>query len=119
MALGKERNFDWDYSKKSDILNIHKADQKIEGSAELEDFTVDFDKEGNVVGIEIMYASEFLSNVGIQKEQLSKILEAELLVTKKNNYAVIWIKLILPDLSKESGEAVVEKKVTLPVPVIN
>ena len=50
---------------------------------------------------------------------MSKILEAELLVNKKNNYAVIWIKLILPDLSEESGKAVVEKKVTLPVPVIN
>mgnify|MGYP001615306659 FL=1 len=119
MALGTEQNFVWDYSKTSDILNIHRAGRKVEGSAELEDFTVDFDKDGNVVGIEIMYASEFLSNVEIQKGQLSKILRAELLVNKKNNYAVIWIKLILPDLSKEAGEAVVEKKVTLPVPVIN
>ena len=119
MTLGNGQNFVWDYSKNSDILNIHKAGRKVDGSAEFEDFTVDFDREGQVVGIEIMYASEFLSNAGIQKEQLSKIREAELLVNKKNNYAVIWIKLILPNLSEESGEAVVEKKITLPVPVID
>ena len=59
MAFGKQQNFVWDYSKTSDILNIHRAGRKVEGSAELEDFTVDFDKDGNVVGIEIMYASEF------------------------------------------------------------
>ena len=119
MTLGNGQNFVWDYSKKSDILNIHKAGRKVDGSAEFEDFTVDFDREGQVVGIEIMYASEFLSNAGIQKEQLSKIQEAELLVNKRNNYAVIWIKLILPNLSEESGEAVVEKKITLPVPIID
>ena len=119
MTLGKEQNFVWDYSKKSDILNIHKTGCKVDGSSEFEDFTVDFDREGQVVGIEITYASEFLSSAGIQKAQLSKIRAAEILVNKRNNYAVIWIKLILPNLSEESGEAVIEKKVTFPVPIIN
>ncbi|MBI2136995.1 DUF2283 domain-containing protein [Candidatus Woesearchaeota archaeon] len=114
----KKKGFVWDYSKKSDILNIHKAGRKVDGSAEFEDFTIDFDGEGQVAGIEIAYASEFLSDAGIQKEQLAKIKEAEIAVNKRNNYAVIWIKLSLPNLS-EPGEAIVEKKVTLPVPIIN
>lgn len=118
MAL-KGQKFVWDYSRKSDILNIHKAGRKVDGSAELEDFTIDFDKEGIVLGIEIMYASEFLSDAGIQKEQLAQIREAELIVNKRNNYAVIWIRLILPVLSEKASEAVVEKKITLPVPVMN
>src|SRR3989338_3227306 len=113
----KRQGFVWDYSRKSDMLNIHKAERKVDGSAEFEDFTIDFDGEGQVSGIEIAYASEFLSDAGIQKEQLAKIKEAEIIVNKKNNYAVIWTKLSLPNLS-ESGEAVVEKKITLPVPII-
>ena len=119
MAFGKQQNFVWDYSKKSDILNIHKAGQKVSGSSEFEDFTVDFDSKGQVVGIEIMYASEFLSSAGIQKEQLLKMREAEILVNKRNNYAVIWIKLMLPNLSEKSEDAIVEKNVSLPVPIIN
>lgn len=108
MATGKSSSFVWDYSR-SDILNIHKADKKVAGSSELGDFTVDFDKEGNIIGVEITNASEFLSQVGISPEQLDSLHGAELILNQKDhNVTFILIKLRLP-----TGE----QTIPLPAPI--
>lgn len=111
MGVGKDKQFTWDYSEKSDILNIHKTGKKTEGSAELGDFTVDFDNEGNVVGIEILNASEFFDQSGISKEQLQHLKAAQLAIVQKKSYMLVWAILILPEN--------VEKKVLLPTPIIS
>ncbi len=54
MAINETEEYIWDYSEHSDILNIHKKGVVVSGSSELGDFTVDFDRAGNIVGIEIM-----------------------------------------------------------------
>jgi uncharacterized protein YuzE len=78
MVIGENEEFRWDYDEDADIFNIHRKDVKVKGSAELGDFTVDFDSKGQVVGLEIMYASEFLENVNISKSQLINIKSANL-----------------------------------------
>jgi uncharacterized protein YuzE len=111
MVVGSGKHFTWDYSEGSDILNIRKAHKKTEGGAELGDFTVDFDKNGNVVGIEIMNASEFFGQVGITKEQLEHLKEAELTVTQRDKrYMIIWVKVILPQN--------IERKIPVPAPIM-
>lgn len=115
MTIGQDRYFIWDYNSKSDILNIHKKGKKVDGSAELSDFSVDFDKSGNIIGVEITYAAEFLSQIGLQKKHLTEIKSAELTVSKKANYAIIWVKLSVPEKNEES---IIEKKLPLPVPVV-
>ncbi|MBI4146352.1 DUF2283 domain-containing protein [Candidatus Woesearchaeota archaeon] len=111
MVVGKNKLFTWDYSEKSDILNIHKAGKKTEGSSELGDFTVDFDKEGNVVGIEIINASEFFDQSGISKEQLEHLKTAQLMVVQKKTYMLVWAVLVLPEN--------IERKVLLPTPILS
>ncbi len=120
MAIGEDRYFVWDYNEKSDILNIHRKGKKVEGSAELSDFSVDFDKNRNIVGVELTYASEFLNQIGLQKTQLSGIKSAEITVSKMAKYAIIWVKLAVPERSGNSTpkEIIVEKKLPLPVPVV-
>ena len=113
MAMGEDRYFVWDYNERSDILNIHRKGRKVEGSGEFSDFSVDFDKSGNVVGVEMVYASEFLGQIGVQRIQLSELKGAEVTVSKKANYALIWVKLAVPE-----HEAIVEKKLPLPVPIV-
>lgn len=106
----KNQFFDWDYSTDSDILNIHKIDKKTKGSAELGDFTVDFDEKDNVVGVEIMHASEFFKELGIIKSQLGTIKNAKILVDKRNpNYTLIFMGLVLV------GE--VERMIPIPAPI--
>ncbi|MEK6886708.1 MAG: DUF2283 domain-containing protein [Nanoarchaeota archaeon] len=86
-------NFSWDYSEKSDILNIRTKDKKTEGSAELGDFTIDFDKNKQVIGIEIANASDFFSQADISKDQLKELKSAELVINKKGrDYTFIWVK---------------------------
>jgi len=79
----KNKAYAWDFSEKSDILNIHKNSKKVDGSAELGDFTIDFDKNGNIVGIEIMNVSEFIRHVRLSTEQLNRMQHAEIMVSKR------------------------------------
>ena len=115
MTVGQDKYFVWDYNEKSDILNIHRRGKKVEGSAELSDFSFDFDKNGNIVGIELVYASEFLNHVGVQKEHLAGLRSAEITISKRADYAIAWIKLTVPG---KNGNTIVEKKLPIPVPVV-
>ena len=94
--------YTWDYSTYSDILHVHKKGEINKGSAELGDFCIDFNKKDEVVGIEIEYASEFLSQLEITKEQLSQITDAELFIDKRNPQAhVIFLTLKFPTVTKK------------------
>ena len=102
--------FNWDYSEKSDILNVHTIGKKTAGSAELGDFTIDFDKLGSIVGVEIMNASDFLGKAGITKAQLVDLQNAELSVTQKGGqFLIVWVMLKCAN---------VEHIVPLPTPVV-
>jgi len=111
MIEQKTKQFTWDYHEKSDILNVRNINKKSDGNAELGDFTVDFDNNGNVIGIEIMNASEFLGQVGITKKEIINLTGAELTVTQKNNNMFVWMILRLPHN--------IEKCIPLPTPIIN
>lgn len=110
MVTGNTLHFQWDYSEQSDILNIHNIGKKVHGGAELGDFTVDFDREGNIIGLEIMNVSDFLQEVGIKHDQLKHLCGVEFQVTSKANLRYLWIKLLLPDQ--------IEKIIPVPAPVL-
>ena len=96
-GFGESKIFKWDYSKKSDILNIHKKNTINAGGEEFGDVDIEFDKQGNVIGIEMMWASEFLAPTGITKKQLEQLTNAEIVThqhTKETR--LIWIKLGIP-----------------------
>ena len=94
MVIGQNEEFTWDYSEYSDILNIHKARMKTKGGAEIGDFTIDFDAEGRVIGVEIMHAAEFFEEIGISKEQLRELKRADFMVDKRNaEAALLFVRL--------------------------
>lgn len=96
------KGFCFDYSTYSDILHIQKKGEKNEGGVEVGDIDIDFNKKREVVGIEIAYASEFLSQLGVTKEQLAEITDAEFSVDKRNPQAhVIFLTLKFPTASKK------------------
>lgn len=111
MVIGKTNKFVWDYSERSDILNIHQENRPIQGGEELGDFTIDFDAEGNVVGLEIMNVTDFLQEAQISPEQLSSLCGAELLIKQgKGGLTYIWIKLVFPQE--------IERVIPVPAPVL-
>ncbi len=111
MAVGKTNQFVWDYSDHSDIFNIHQENKQVQGSEELGDFTIDFDAEGNVVGLEIMNVTNFLQEAQISREQVLSLRDAELLVRQgKGGITYIWIKLVFPHE--------IERVIPVPAPVL-
>ncbi len=97
-VIKQNKIFEWDYSEYSDILNIHKKNVHIAEGSEFGDIDLDFDKQGNVIGIQILWASEFLAPTGITKKQLEELNNAEILLTHPNKETTVaWIKLGIPN----------------------
>ena len=67
------------YNQEDDVLYIQNVVEDVEESIEFsEDIVLDLDKKGNVIGVEIFYASEFLGlfNDEINKEFLKELKDA-------------------------------------------
>tara|TARA_Y100000310_G_scaffold73179_1_gene69348 strand:- start:3170 stop:3490 length:321 start_codon:yes stop_codon:yes gene_type:complete len=103
--------FDYDYSKVSDILHIQKAGKKTKGSVELGDFTLDFGTKDELVGVEIEHASEFFINLDIEKDSLQSLQHAEFVIDNRNPQSqLIILKLQMKDI---------ERKIPVPLPVVS
>lgn len=110
MAIGENKQYVWDYSEASDILNIHKKNIKTAGSAELGDITIDFDQQGDVVGLEMVNISDFLQPVGIRSAELTTAKDVQLLIRPGKSVVYLWLKLML------AGN--IEKTLSIPAPVL-
>jgi len=103
--------FQWEYSAYSDILHIHKKGFHTLGSVEFGDFTLDFGKNDEVVGLEIEHASDFFGNVDIDKKALGKIQNATFIIDMRNSkFQVIFLSLEFPGFVK---------KIPMPLPVVS
>jgi len=51
------------YDSEEDILYVYSVNRRASDSLDLEDYIIDFDKRGDIVGIEIMGASKVLSKL--------------------------------------------------------
>ena len=84
---------------------IHRKDIKTKGSVEAMggDIVIDFSKDKEVVGIEIMNASELLKNFDITKDMLSKAIAGNIRVSQQRNILLIAIILKMPkNIEKEA-----------------
>lgn len=90
-------NFNADYDKEANDLFLH-SEEKSKGSVEIGDLIIDFDKNGNLVGIEILNATDFLNDCiangkEISKAFLSSLLKCDIRTEQKNNF--LFIKMVL------------------------
>lgn len=90
--------FNIDYDKESDDLFLY-TKEKSKGSVEIGDLILDFDKNGKLVGIEMLNATKFLNDCVAKKEKipkefLSNLMKCEVEVKQKNNFLFIKINLI-------------------------
>jgi uncharacterized protein YuzE len=93
------------YDEEDDILSMIHKDKKSKASIDIGDFVIDVDKNGFIIGLEILNASE---NLKLTSEQLSSLLQASMLVKYKPNY--IYISLVMQLKDKE-------KDITIPLTV--
>ncbi|MBS3089083.1 DUF2283 domain-containing protein [Candidatus Pacearchaeota archaeon] len=90
------------YDSEDDVLYIQNAVKDVEESIEFsEDIVLDLDRRGNVIGVEIFYASEFfgLFNKEIDKEFLEGLQEAYI---EHKDFRNVWfIVLVLQSKNKQ------------------
>ncbi len=99
-----------DYDSEEDILFVHREDSKSKGSVEVMggDVILDVSKEKEVVGIEILNASEILKPYDIDKGMLKEATTASLKTSQHRN--TLFLTLLLTFSQKK------EKEVVLTVP---
>ena len=95
------KEYKFDYDAVDDVLYIQNAVKEVGESVEFsEDIILDLDKMGNVIGVEIFYASEFLSlfNKEIDKIFLENLEDA---CIEYKDFRNMWfIVLILQSKNK-------------------
>lgn len=107
------KEFKFDYDKNNDDLFIYLPDSKSAGAVEIGNFVFDFDKNENLVAIEIFEASKVLSKLISKIIELTNIKELKANIINFRNMNAIQISittdstnatanLIIPAIREES-----------------
>ncbi len=109
------KKYNFSYDKENDDLFLFRSDRKSKGSIEFGNFIIDFDKNRNVVGLQILDAIDFLSQATpMNRREVKKVLK-ELTNCRVDSFQMknmILIKFLLSSKNKK------ETPVAIPVPDI-
>ncbi|MBS3127835.1 DUF2283 domain-containing protein [Candidatus Woesearchaeota archaeon] len=84
-------NLKYDYDKLNDLLYVYKKDSNAYSTVMVGDFHLELNKQGELVGIEVLQASDILNEYGISKKILDNIEKIELKVVVNNNSMLIFL----------------------------
>lgn len=106
MAKLNMEKYNINYDAEDDVLYIQNSAIEVEESVEFsKDIVLDLDKKGNVIGVEIFYASELLGlfNKEIDKKFLQSLKEGRI---EYKDFRNIWfIVLVLKSNDKQISQA--------------
>src|SRR4030043_174743 len=88
------KKFNFNYDAENDDLFVYLEGQKSSGAVEMGSFVLDFDKEGNLVAMQILNASEVLSKILSKIIEITKIKEMRIDIINFRNMEAIKFKLI-------------------------
>lgn len=92
-----KKTFKFDYDYENDSLFLYNPKTKAKGSIEIDDLIVDFDNKRQVCSLEMLGASKYFHDLGIErkvtKETLKDMLKAEIEATMKQNFILIKFKI--------------------------
>ncbi len=108
-----------DYDQENDILWIYSG-ENIRDSLEIDNFVLDFSHEDKVVGVEILNASEVISNLAlnkISKDMLAEIKEASISLyqSKELCYVVLGLAMTIDNKVRQISIQVPAPKVAVAV----
>ncbi len=99
------QNFNFSYDKENDDLFLYSKKSKSSGSVELGDLIFDYDSKKQLVGIQIMNASELIADLveepdsGEIKDILDNLTDSKVTISYHNN--LIVVKILLFGKNKE------------------
>ena len=92
------KTFKFDYDYKNDSLFIYNPDSKSKSSIEMDDLIIDYNKNKELVAIEILNATTLFKNISnfkITKAKLKHLTNCNVEIIKKNQYFIIKLELTL------------------------
>lgn len=96
------KEFKFSYDKENDDLFIYLPESKSAGAVEIGNFIFDFDKDGNLVAIQIIDASKILLKLISEIKEISKIKSIKADIVNFRNMAFVIIE-ITTDRIKEKA----------------
>lgn len=107
------RHLEFNYDKLNDLLYVYKKKSSVYSNVMIGEFHLEFSKDREVVGVEILKASELLGEYDIPKKFLENIENINIKVVVRNNSLLIF--LIIHSLNKEKSAAITMNNLESPI----
>ncbi len=92
------QKFKYDYDEKNDSLFLYNPKTKSKASIELDDLIVDFNSRKEISALELLNASQYIKDLGVDvevtRDLLKEIEDVEVEVLTKNNFFVIKFTIL-------------------------
>jgi uncharacterized protein YuzE len=107
------KNTKCNYDKDNDLLYIYKQESCVYSNVMIGEFHLEFNKNGEVIGVEILNASELLAEYDIPQKTLQNIEKTELKVVVRNNSLIVF--LIIRSLNQEKSATITMNNIESPI----
>ncbi len=94
------RNLKFNYDELNDLLYVYKKDSSVYSNVMIGDFHLEFNKNCELVGIEILNASDILSEYEIPLKILKNINKIDLKVVTSGNLLLVFMIVYSMDQAK-------------------
>jgi len=94
------KNLKFNYDSLNDLLYVYKSDCNVYANVVVGEFHLEFSKEGNVVGLEVLKASEILDEYEITKEILENIKAVSLKIVTRENSLLVFLGINTLNIQK-------------------
>lgn len=95
------RDLKFNYDNLNDLLYVYKENSSVYVNVVIGDFHVEFSKEWQVVGMEILNASDLLEEYDVSKDMLENIKKIEIKTVNRDNSLLIFLMIAsLADVEK-------------------
>jgi len=106
-------NLKFNYDNLNNLLYVYKKNSSVYSNVIIGDFHLEFDKNGELAGVEILNASDILKEYDIPKKILENIEKVNLKVVTSNNSLLVF--LIIHSMNQEKSATITMNNLEAPL----
>ena len=107
------RNLEFNYDELNDLLYIYKKDSNVYSNVMIGDFHLEFNKNSELVGVEILNASDILKEYEIPVRFLKNIKKVELKVVSSGNSLLVF--MVIYSMNKVKSATITMNNLEAPI----
>lgn len=107
------KRLNYNYDRLNDLLYVYKKDSNVYSTVIIGEFHLEFNKEGGIVGVEVLKASEILGEYDIPKKIIENIEKVELKVVVRDNSLLVF--LVIHALNQEKSATIMMNNLESPI----